>query len=78
MSELKNTYMFEVDISNFPELIVATPDEPFMRNAFSFAYQAPMLETATCSHKCNSKSTCGHKCCKGMLQFGIVVFMRIG
>jgi hypothetical protein len=79
-AELKNTYMFEVDVASFPEVHVASPEAAFMRNAFSFAYEAPELETATCNCKCKSKKTCAHKCCKGVsvMSAKVSVGMRDG
>lgn len=67
VAELKNTYVFEVDASALPAVHAASPDVPFMRDAFSFRYEAPKVETILCSCKCKSKATCAHKCCKGML-----------
>lgn len=52
-SELKNTYLIEVDIENLPEVIDSTPDERFMRDAFHFEYDEPATKIHQCQHKNN-------------------------
>lgn len=60
-SRLKNTFLIEAEFQDFPEVENASPDDPFMRDAFSFSYQPYSLQVIKCNHKCKR---CNHKCCR--------------
>lgn len=53
-SELKNTYLLEVDIDELPDVIESAPDERFMRDAFHFEYHNPV----TGVHRCHKNNNC--------------------